>query len=331
VATYSGDTNNNSVATSCTDPNEQSTVSSTPAPGLSLIKLERDGATGSFTHGPLTGQPGDTIYYQMTVVNTGNTPLAITFSDPHCDANTLSAPTVLDGTFVSGMLSPGGELQYTCSHVLVAGDAPQFTNTATVTGQPPTGPSLIRTDDVVALVAAPAMTVQKLQRDGSSGSFTTGTITAKVGDTINYEIRVTNTGNTPLTLSLSDVRCDAGTIQGPAAISGGLSGDTLSPGGVAQYTCSHVLRASDPSPFTNTATVTGQPRAGPPVTGTSSVSATKLSLRGGSVVRCGAGMVKTAKRRHGKTVVVCAPKKKHAKTHHHEVVAVRRTGPEFTG
>jgi hypothetical protein len=338
VATYGGDNNNNGAASSCTDPNEQSTVSSTPTPGLSLIKLERDGATGSFTHGPLTGQPGDTIDYQMTVVNTGDTPLVITFSDPHCDAGTLSAPKVLDPTFdpATSTLSPGGELQYTCSHVLLAGDAPQFTNTAIVTGQPPTGPALTRTDGVVALVATPAMTVQKLQRDGSSGSFTAGIITANVGDTINYEIRVTNSGNTALTLSLSDLRCDAGTIHGPAAISGALSGDTLSPGGVAQYTCSHVLTASDPSPFTNTATVTGQPPQGPPVTGTSSVSATKQSLHGVAVVKCGAGTVKTTKRLHGKTVVVCAPKQKHKK-HKHErhhqgvVVVVRRTGPSFTG
>jgi hypothetical protein len=340
VASYSGDADNNSVASSCSDPNEQSNVQTTPAPAIELVKFESDGASGPLTHGPLAARPGDTIDYRMTVVNTGNTPLVITFTDPHCDAGTLSAPTVLEGTFdpASSTLSAGGALRYTCSHVLLAGDAPQFTNTANVSGQPPSGPPVTASDSVVAVVDQPAMTVVKLERDGLSGSFTAGPIPADAGDTIEYEIRVTNTGNTPLTLSLSDPRCDPGTIRGPLAVSSGLSGDVLSPGGVAQYTCSHVLGTGDPSPFTNTATVTGQPPVGPPVAGTSSVSVTKQSLHGVAVVKCGAGKVRTTKRLHGKTVVVCAPKKrkKHVKPHHQHphhqaVVVIRRTDPQFTG
>jgi hypothetical protein len=37
VANYSGDANNNAVATSCTDPAEQSVISPAPAPGISLV------------------------------------------------------------------------------------------------------------------------------------------------------------------------------------------------------------------------------------------------------------------------------------------------------
>jgi hypothetical protein len=105
----------------------------------------------------------------------------------------------------------------------------------------------------------PNMTVVKLQRDGTTGSFTTSPITANVGDTIYYEIQVTNTGDTDLTLSLSDPHCDAGTIAGPTAVSGTLSGNKLIPGGVAQYTCSHVVQAGDAPAFTNQACVTGTP------------------------------------------------------------------------
>jgi len=173
------------------------------------------------------------------VINTGNTTLVVAFTDPHCDAGTLSAPVVLSGTFdpATSTLSAGGGLQYTCSHGLALGDAPQFTNTASVTGQPPSGPPLSASSSVVTLLNLPGISVVKLQRDGTSGQFTTGTITAKVGDTIEYEIQVTNTGNTPLALSLNDPLCNAGTVRGPFAVSGSLAGNVLSPTAVAQYTC----------------------------------------------------------------------------------------------
>lgn len=149
----------------------------------------------------------------------------------------------------------------------------------------------------------------KLQRVGSSGTATTGTVTAQVGQAIDYEIQVTNTGNAPLTLSLDDPLCDAGTIQGPFVISGTLTGDVLSPGADAQYTCSHVLTSGDSSPFTNTATVTGQPPSGPAVSGTSSVTANKQALQAVQVLRCSRGTVKTTKRRHGKPVAGASPRR----------------------
>jgi len=93
-------------------------------------------------------------------------------------------------------------------------------------------------------------------------------ITGSVGDTINYEIQVTNTGNVPLTLATSDPHCDAGTLAGSFTVSGTLTGNVLAAGGVAQYTCSHVLSASDIPQFTNVGTITGTPPSGPPLTGT---------------------------------------------------------------
>ena len=64
------------------------------APAITLHKLERIGSSGSFTHGPVTGTVGDTVNYQMTVTNTGNTTLVIKFTDPQCDSGTLSRPSV---------------------------------------------------------------------------------------------------------------------------------------------------------------------------------------------------------------------------------------------
>ena len=186
-----------------------------PAPGISLVKLERDGASGTFTRGPIAGSLGDTIEYQMTVTNTGNTPLSVMFGDPQCDSGTLSGPIVLSGIYDAGTkgLSAGGQLQYTCSHVLGAGNAPQFTNAATVIGQPANGPPVSAGSSVVTQVNIPALTVNKLEREGPSGTFSSGPINALVGTPIEYEIQISNTGNTPLALSVSDPLCDAGTLQ----------------------------------------------------------------------------------------------------------------------
>ncbi len=278
-----------------------------------MVKLQRDGSTGSFTHDQITGTAGDTIQYQMFVTNTGNTPLAISFSDPGCDPGTLSAPTVISGSYDanSQTLYAGGEIQYTCSHVLTAANAPQFTNTATVFGTAPNGQTVGYVCSVTALVNVPALSVVKLQREGTSGAFTSAPINATVGQTIQYEIQVTNTGNLPLALSINDPLCDAGTLQGPTSLSGTLSVNVLSPGGEAQYTCSHVLTAGDASPFTNTATVTGAPPSGTPVSGTSSVIANKQAVSSVTVptkMRCTKGKVRKTKKVHGKKVTVCVPK-----------------------
>jgi hypothetical protein len=243
-------------------------------PGISLVKVQRIGSSGSFTHNDVSGNVGDTDNYQITVKNTGDTALSIAFTDNQCDSGTLSAPSVVSGQYdpATGTLSIGGELLYTCSHVLAAGDQP-YVNTASVVGTPPSGPPVSASDHVRAFANVPGIKVVKLQRDGTSGPFTPNQITASVGDTIFYEVQVTNTGNVPLTLSLDDAHCDSGTIQGPASISGTLTGNTLSAGGVAQYTCLHVVTANDIPQFTNTAIVTGQPPTGPPVHGTGIVTA----------------------------------------------------------
>ena len=106
----------------------------------------------------------------------------------------------------------------------------------------------------------PAFTLEKLQKiDGSEDDFSTAPLTAKVGQTIDYKVLVTNTGNVPLTLSsFGDPHCDAGTITG------GPSGGVLAVGTSTAYLCKHTLRAADvaASPFTNTVMLTGTPPAG---------------------------------------------------------------------
>ena len=87
--------------------------------------------------------------------------------------------------------------------------------------------------------------------------------TAQVGDTIGYKFDVTNPGDIGLAVTLSDPRCDAGTINGPQKVTGD-SDNSLEPGELWRYTCTHKVTASDPDPLPNTVHVTGKDPLGGP-------------------------------------------------------------------
>jgi hypothetical protein len=87
---------------------------------------------------------------------------------------------------------------------------------------------------------------------GSTGPFTTSPLKAKLGQTVDYETAVKNTGTTTLTLSgFTDKRC-----QG---ITGGPSG-ALAPGESTTYSCQHLLTKF--GEYKNHAAVTATPPSG---------------------------------------------------------------------
>lgn len=116
-------------------------------------------------------------------------------------------------------------------------------------------------------VGEPAFSIEKLQEIAGSGAgFTTTKLTAKVGETVDYEIIVRNTGDEPLHLSaLSDANCEA--------LTGGPGAASLEPSNATIYRCQHALSAQDlaAGSHSNTATSTGTPPqgGGSPVTHTS--------------------------------------------------------------
>lgn len=117
-----------------------------------------------------------------------------------------------------------------------------------------------------AAVPAPTITLVKLERAGTAG-FTGGPITVKVGDFVAYQMVVTNTGTSTVSVALRDDGCDAGTLAptGPQAIL---------PGASLTYTCSHKIVAADGRQYVNTALATAE-NAGPAkATATASVTAT---------------------------------------------------------
>jgi hypothetical protein len=88
---------------------------------------------------------GGTATFRITVINTGDVPLtAVQVTDaavPGC-ARTGAANL--------GTLAPGQSVSYLCTQSNVTAN---FTNVATATGQPPSGPPVTATDDAEVTVA----------------------------------------------------------------------------------------------------------------------------------------------------------------------------------
>jgi uncharacterized repeat protein (TIGR01451 family) len=102
----------------------------------------------------------------------------------------------------------------------------------------------------------PALTIEKLQSLG--GPFTTETLSGMVGQSIMYEMIVTNTGNTPLTFTgFSDALCDPGTISGEDT-------EPIEPLGTITIVCVHKITPADATAgkVLNVATITGTPEEG---------------------------------------------------------------------
>ncbi len=131
-----------------------------------------------------------------------------------------------------------------------------------------------------------AYTVEKRQRLLDGGGFVTTPLEGEVGETILYQITVTNTGGEFISFSgFSDPHCDAGTIKG------GLEGP-VGPGASARYSCTHVITAGDQTAgsYQNTAVVTGTPFGGgaPTTTPTNTVVVT-VPGPGGKEEKSGGG------------------------------------------
>jgi hypothetical protein len=109
----------------------------------------------------------------------------------------------------------------------------------------------------------PSFTIVKSQEiKGSGAGFTTTPLTAKEGETVDYQIVVTNTGHVNETFtSFSDPHCDPGTIAGGPGVT------SVGPGESTTFTCSHVLTTV--GSYTNEATITGNTVGGHPVVETS--------------------------------------------------------------
>jgi hypothetical protein len=250
-----------------------------PAPEVAIVKRQQIAGSGEgFTIAPLTGLIGQTVNYQITVQNTGNVPLVLSnFTDAKCDSGTISGGQGETPLQPGAIPSLGGTTTYICNHVLTSRNT--YENAGTITATPPSGDGapITKTSNIVVvngIAPAPAFAIEKLQKiEGSSGSFTSSPLSGEVGQTVNYEIVVKNTGNTSLTFSnFTDEHCDSGTIAG------GPSG-ALAPSESAAYTCKHVLTSADQTAgsVSNSATDTATPPGEAAITHTSNTVVVNLA------------------------------------------------------
>jgi len=177
---------------------DSATVTGTAAPELDILK---SALTSNFA------AVGEVLDFEITVTNIGNVTISnIVVDDPLIPS--LSCPV--------NVLAPTAELVCTGSYAVTQADidAGQVDNTASATGTPSSG-SLAPVNAVRTIIAnaSPELTVVKTALTPDFDG---------VGDIVDYEYLVTNTGNITLTgtISVSDDKIPA--VSCPVSPAGGL-------------------------------------------------------------------------------------------------------------
>ena len=207
---------------------------------------------------------GDTIRYSFAVTNTGNVTLnPVTVADPK--AGPVTCPT---GALAPGATTSCTAVTYTLTQADVNSGA--VNNTATASGTPPTGAPVNAPDSTTTpVIAAPAIQLVK-----SAGSLTdaNGDGAKSAGDTITYTFVVTNIGNVTLDpVAVADPKVGAVTCPPSALAPTATVTCTAAPYSLTQADV-------DAGAVNNTATATGTPPSGAPVTDDSSTSTSVIAV-----------------------------------------------------
>ena len=231
------------------EPDDDTVILLPETPSISLLK------TGALDLGSDSAlNAGDVITYSFTVSNTGNVSLStVVLNDPLL-GGVVSGPlngdtnsdTILD---VSETWIYSGTYAVTQSDI----DSEQVVNTAIISGNSPVGTAVSDASDdptdstdvddngdgdpdddtVVPLSVSPSLSLTKAILPALDGIYDS------VGEIIEYELVVTNTGNVLLTnIVISDSNADAGSIS-PSNIA------SLSPGSSVVVSASHTITSSD--------------------------------------------------------------------------------------
>ncbi|MET3962198.1 putative repeat protein (TIGR01451 family) [Marmoricola sp. OAE513] len=251
-------------------------TTSTPVAQTSLLRVDKKVASIEDVNGNARTDAGDKITYAFEVQNTGNvslTGIVVT------DTFTAPAGPALAVTCPRTTLAAGASMTCTAgAYTITAADvrAGRVDNTATATGTPPSGPPVTTPPDSVH---TPVLPVAKLEVDKKVGSIddVNGNTKTDAGDTITYAFVVRNSGD----VDVSDVSV-TDTLVAPAgpALTVTCPATTLAAG--ASMTCTsspYLVTAADvdSGAVKNSATVTGTPPSGPPVTSPPDTTSTPLS------------------------------------------------------
>ncbi|WP_010204279.1 beta strand repeat-containing protein [Salinibacterium sp. PAMC 21357] len=183
-----------------------------------------------------SGVEGDTVNYSFTVTNNGTVTLTgVNIIDQLPGLSNVSFgdwPTATDG-----LLNPGDVVDATATYTLLQSDidSGSLANSINATGLPPTGTAVVQpAAATLPLEAAPNFTVTKV------GSL--GLQDGAVGDVIDYEFTITNSGN--VTLSGVVLVDSLAGVSAPAIVWPGVD-RVLTPGDVATATASYTITQTD--------------------------------------------------------------------------------------
>jgi uncharacterized repeat protein (TIGR01451 family) len=218
----------------------------------------------------VAAKAGVTVTYSYLITNTGN----VTLTDVHPQDTSfsgtgtpspISCPAALRPSSrlnarpavpPSTVLDPGQSETCTDTYKLTQADADagKVTNTATATGTPPSGPTVTSAPSS-ATVTIPDQPLIVIIKTASPKSL------SRAGDTVRYHFLVSNTGNVTLTgIKVNDRLPGLSAIACPST--------TLTPDSHMTCTASYRLTQANVNAgkVINTASTTGTPPSGPPVT-----------------------------------------------------------------
>ncbi|CUR55154.1 putative Conserved repeat domain protein [metagenome] len=224
----------------------------TPTDTTTTLTLDKTAGTPVDVNADGRVDAGDTIAYSFLVTNTGAVSLtSVAVSDPKVGTVTCSATA----------LAPGDSTTCTAGYTITQADVDSGSvdNLAAASGTPPTGPAVTSAPDGTS---TPTSTVASLSLDKTAGVPTDvdgdGRIDAD-GDTIIFSFLVTNTGAVTLTtIAIDDPK--VGAVTCPVT--------TLAPAASTTCSVSYTITQADvdSGSVDNTATASGTPPTGGPVT-----------------------------------------------------------------
>jgi large repetitive protein len=266
------DVSDNGIDTDGNTTNDPTVFAVPAGPALEVTKV---------VTGPAPARAGDAVTFTITALNTGN----VSISSPTI-ADTL---TRIDGTALTPVttpvtvpnpLPPGGTATWTVGYTLTQADvdAGGIRNTATVSGTDPSGTPVSddssngdptdgnTTDDPTEVLIPNAPAIEAIKTLTSIGD--------APGEIAEFAVTVRNRGNTTLTgVGVTDSMTRlGGAVVTPVTIafvsaSNGSAAGTLIPDELATYRVTYTLVQADidAGGLENTATATGQPPSGPPI------------------------------------------------------------------
>ncbi len=213
---------------------------------VAMLGIDKTAVNGDDQQFVTPGTDHDTPTFKITVRNDSG----VDIKDGHltdplvtsCTLNGNPVPTDMVG-FVLGDLDVGDSVVLTCTGNPALLGQVNYDNTATATGNDPTGDPVPEVSDTSHVLVSHV----KLEK-------TADPLVVEIGEEVTWHIKVTNDGDTRLEdVQLTDTDC-TGTLSAP---SGPGAPNALAPGDSWDYTCTEPLQEGK----TNNASVTAVPHA----------------------------------------------------------------------